>query len=48
MAKSKEQWNAWLYYQQAERLLNPTDLIQSTHLEKLHTSRRLLRRRTIS
>ena len=37
MAKSKEQWNAWLYYQQAEALLNPTNLIQSTHLEKLHT-----------
>ena len=37
MAKSKEQWNAWLYYQQAEALLNPTGLIQSTHLEKLHT-----------
>ena len=37
MAKSKEQWNAWLYYQQAEALLNPTNMIQSTHLEKLHT-----------
>ena len=36
MAKSKEQWNAWLYYQQAETLLNPTNLIQSTtHLDKL-------------
>ena len=37
MAKSKEQWNAWLYYQQAEALLNPTGLISSTHLEKLRT-----------
>ena len=35
MVKSKEQWNAWLYYQQAEALLNPSSLIQSTHLEKL-------------
>jgi hypothetical protein len=37
MAKSKEQWNAWLYYQQAEALLNPTNMIQSTHLEKLRS-----------
>ena len=37
MAKSKEQWNAWLYYQQAEALLNPTGIISSTHLEKLRT-----------
>lgn len=36
MAKSKEQWSSWLYYQQAEALLNPVSLIQSTHLEKLH------------
>lgn len=36
MAKSKEQWNSWLYYQQAEALLNPSGLILSTHLEKLH------------
>jgi hypothetical protein len=35
MAKSKQHWNAWLYYQQAEALLNPSGLIQSTHLEKL-------------
>lgn len=37
LAKNKEQWNAWLYYQQAEALLNPSGMIQSTHLEKLHT-----------
>lgn len=37
MAKSKEQWSAWLYYQQAEALLNPSGLILSTHLEKLRT-----------
>ena len=33
--EEKEQWNAWLYYQQAEDLLNPANFIQSTHLEKL-------------
>lgn len=37
MAKNKEQWNAWLYYQQAETLLNPANMILSTHLEKLHS-----------
>jgi hypothetical protein len=37
MATNKEQWNAWLYYQQAESLLRPTGFIQSTHLEKLKT-----------
>ncbi len=37
MAARKEHWNAWLYYQQAESLLRPTEFIQSTHLEKLHT-----------
>ena len=37
MAARKEQWNAWLYYQQAESLLRPTSFIQSTHLEKLKT-----------
>jgi hypothetical protein len=36
MAKTNEHWSSWLYYQQAEALLNPTPLIQSTHLEKLH------------
>jgi hypothetical protein len=35
MAAQKQHWNAWLYYQQAEALLRPTDFIQSTHLEKL-------------
>jgi len=37
MAKSKEQWSSWLYYQQAEALLNPAGMIQSTHLEKLRS-----------
>jgi hypothetical protein len=35
MVARKELWNAWLYYQQAEALLRPTNFIQSTHLEKL-------------
>jgi hypothetical protein len=35
MAKSKEQWNAWLYYQQAQSLLLPANFIQTTHMEKL-------------
>ncbi len=37
MVKSKEQWNAWLYYQQAATLLQPAAFVQSTHLEKLRT-----------
>jgi hypothetical protein len=37
MTKRKEQWNAWLYYQQAESLLRPANFVQSTHLEKLRT-----------
>ncbi len=36
MVKAKEQWNAWLYYQQAELLLRPVNFVQSSHLEKLH------------
>jgi hypothetical protein len=37
MVKRKEQWNAWLYYQQAESLLRPANFVQSTHLERLRT-----------
>ena len=37
MAKNKERWNAWIYYQEAEQLLRPTNFVQSTHLEKLRT-----------
>jgi hypothetical protein len=37
MTAQKERWNAWLYYQQAERLLVPVNFVQSTHLEKLKT-----------
>ncbi len=35
--KDKEQWNAWLYYQQAAQLLQPTPFILTTHLDKLHS-----------
>lgn len=35
MASRKENWNAWLYYQQAQALLQPTGFIRSSHLEKL-------------
>jgi len=35
MLKGKEQWNAWLYFQQAENLLSPVNFVQSTHMEKL-------------
>lgn len=35
MAARKEHWNAWLYYQQAQALLQPTGFVQSSHLEKL-------------
>jgi len=37
MAKQKQPWVAWLYYQQAERLLTPAAFVMSTHLDKLHT-----------
>ena len=35
MAKDKDPWDAWLYYQEAETLLRPANFVQSTHLEKL-------------
>lgn len=35
MASRNEHWNAWLYYRQAQALLQPTGFIQTTHLEKL-------------
>ena len=35
MTARKEHWNAWLYYQQAQSLLQPTGFVQSSHLEKL-------------
>jgi len=35
MATRKEHWNAWLYYQQAQALLQPAGFVESSHLEKL-------------
>ena len=35
MATRKEHWNAWLYYQEAENLLQPAGFVQTSHLEKL-------------
>ena len=32
---SKEPWNAWLYYQEAQSLLLPANFVGSTHLDKL-------------
>ncbi len=37
MTANKENWNAWLYYQEARDLLVPANFIQSTHLERLAT-----------
>ncbi|HKO20740.1 MAG TPA: hypothetical protein VJU82_17835 [Acidobacteriaceae bacterium] len=37
MVKDKQPWNAWLYYQLAQRLLAPADFVLSTHLDKLRT-----------
>jgi hypothetical protein len=34
-AASKEPWNAWLLYQEAQSLLQPTGFLSSTHLDKL-------------
>jgi hypothetical protein len=36
-AQTKQPWNAWLYYQAAENLLQPAAFVDSTHLEKLQT-----------
>ncbi len=37
MAKEKQPWNAWLFYQEARQLLQPADFVLSTHLDKLHS-----------
>jgi len=37
MVKAKQPWNAWLYYQEAEKLLQPADFVVSTHYDKLRT-----------
>ena len=33
----KEPWNAWLYLEEAQSLLQPAGFVSSTHLEKLQT-----------
>ena len=40
MVKDKQVWNAWLYYQAAQKLLQPADFVMSTHLDKLQTEAR--------
>jgi hypothetical protein len=37
LVTAKEPWNAWLYYQAAQILLQPADFVISTHLDKLRT-----------
>ena len=37
MARDKQSWNAWLYFQEARKLLQPADFVLSTHLDKLHS-----------
>jgi hypothetical protein len=37
MVVAKQPWNAWLYYQAAQSLLQPADFVLSTHLDKLRT-----------
>ena len=36
-AAEKEQWNSWLYMQQAQALLLPANFVSSTHLDKLQS-----------
>lgn len=48
LAKNKQPWSAWLYYQQAEALLNPAGMIQSSHLEKLRNEQAAATPPTIS
>ena len=35
LAAAKDQWTAWLYYQEAQSLLTPAAFVVSTHLDKL-------------
>jgi hypothetical protein len=37
LVTAKQSWNAWLYYRAAEKLLQPADFVNSTHLDKLRT-----------
>lgn len=48
LVKSKQPWSAWLYYQQAEALLNPAGMIQSSNLEKLRNEQNAAAPPTIS
>lgn len=36
-ARQKQPWNAWLFYQEAIKLLQPADFVLSTHLDKLRS-----------
>ena len=36
MVKNKQLWTAYLYYQQAQTLLQPANFVTSTHFDKLH------------
>lgn len=40
LAAAKQPWNAWVYYGEAEGLLQPAGFVSSTHLEKLHDEQR--------
>ena len=35
LATAKQPWNAWLYYGEAQTLLQPAGFVQTTHLERL-------------
>lgn len=37
LTAAKEPWAAWLYYQEAQMLLQPAVFVSSTHLDKLQT-----------
>ncbi len=37
METQKQQWDAWLYLQEAQQLVQPAGFVSSTHLEKLQT-----------
>ena len=40
LAAAKQPWNAWVYYSEAEGLLQPAGFVASTHLEKLRDEQR--------
>ena len=37
MTQARQTWVAWLYYQEAERLLSPAAFVMTTHMDKLRT-----------